>query len=510
MGLENYHFLKKLDNYKNLFRGHSVNTRILNLSIIVTAAVLVISMLSFFLYDYWYQKDYVERRTVYFAHSISLDITGPLSQGTPEKFFNSTSFLNKHFSTTHICIYDTSGALFINYVMKGYEQTNCEQITRLSNYNYLSMTYDYNTIINGPDGKLGELVIRSTLEQVIDRHLMLLPTVFILSLSFMIFIMFWLNRVFRSVTAPMTSLSRIAKDVSVNNNYSLRASTPARNDEIADLVESFNHMLDTIQQREHELHHALEMEEVASKAKSEFLANMSHELRTPLNAIIGFSDIMKNGTLIKLDMDKCQEYAGDINSSANHLLNVISDILDLSKIEAEEMDLTEEELDIHTIIDSSLMFFSESAREKNILFKYSQSEENISILADTRRIKQVFINLMSNAVKFTPDHGEITVEVTVKKSQELEISIQDNGIGMDKYQIEKALKIFGQIESGFNRSYEGTGLGLPLVKALIDMHDGSFVLESKTGLGTRAIITLPKYRVYSEHNKQLSMSHYAG
>jgi len=503
------HFQKMIERVSRLIASNSINSRMLKFSIVLTVVILIFSTLTFFLYDFWYQKKYVERRTEYIAHSITLDILEPLKQNSPEKFFQSSSFLNKHNSITHICVYDPKGDLFLNYHSGGPVQTKCEEISKKSEYDYLSMTYDHNIHIGGADGIMGELVLRTSLEEVIDRHLMLLPSVFFFRLTLITLIMYGLNKIFRGVTAPMTSLAKVAKKISVNHSYSLRARTPTNDDEIADLVESFNHMLDTIQQREAELNHALEMEEVASRAKSEFLANMSHELRTPLNAIIGFSDIMKNNTLIQLDMEKCREYAGDINSSAIHLLKVISDILDLSKIEAKEMDLMEEEMELHRAIDSSLMFFSESAKEKNITIEYTQSEENISILADSRRIKQIMINLMSNAVKFTPENGNITVNARLKKSRELEITIQDNGIGMDENQIKQALKIFGQIESGFNRSYEGTGLGLPLVKALVDMHEGSFDLKSKTGVGTRAIVTLPENRIYSDDNKQLNMSQYA-
>ena len=201
--------------------------------------------------------------------------------------------------------------------------------------------------------------------------------------------------------------------------------------------------------------------------------------------------------LIKIGLDKIREYAGDINSSANHLLRVINDILDLSKIEAADIVLYEEEFELNQVIKSSLKLIQASAKENNITLKYTPPAEGFSVLADPRRIKQILLNLLSNAVKFTLVGGEIKIRTDITDKKELAISITDTGIGMNPDQIKQAMQTFGQIESGFTRSYEGTGLGLPLVNALVEMHDGHFRLESQTGVGTSAIITLPPHRVFA-------------
>jgi len=274
-------------------------------------------------------------------------------------------------------------------------------------------------------------------------------------------------------------------------------SSPSMIREIRDMILATQIFQRTSQKREQKLTQAVEMVELANTAKSEFLANMSHELRTPLNAIIGFSEIMQNGHKINLDLDKCSEYAGDINTSATHLLNVINDILDLSKIEASEIELQELEFEINQVIRSSLRLIKGKAEEHNIALKYTPQKEDFSIFADPRRIKQILLNLLSNAVKFTLEGGEVKIQTNISPQNELIIRITDTGIGMTPDQITQALKTFGQIESSLTRSYQGTGLGLPLVVALVEMHEGNFHLESQLGVGTCAIVTLPSHRVYA-------------
>ena len=273
--------------------------------------------------------------------------------------------------------------------------------------------------------------------------------------------------------------------------------TPSMILEIREMVQAIQVFQKTTKTREQKLSKALEMAEVANTAKSEFLANMSHELRTPLNAIIGFSDILKEGHQIKLDANKVREYAGDINSSATHLLKVINDILDLSKIEAADIELHVKEFNIHSVIKSSLKLVQASAEENNITLVYTPSEVDFTLTADPRRIKQILINLLANAVKFTLNGGEIKIRTDFSAQQDLVITISDTGIGMTSDQITQAMKTFGQIESGIARSYEGTGLGLPLVNALVEMHDGQFQLISKPGVGTSAIISLPHHRIFT-------------
>ena len=239
--------------------------------------------------------------------------------------------------------------------------------------------------------------------------------------------------------------------------------------------------------------------EVANRTKSEFLANMSHELRTPLNAIIGFSDILRLKMLGNYCIDRYQEYATDINDSAIHLLAIINDILDLSKVEAKKIHLDCDKVSMIEIIRPVVSIMDQHIQDKKLkLHIDDESFENILLNVDERRFKQIMLNLLSNAVKFTMPKGKIEISASVHEGEGISIIIRDNGIGMDPDDIPKALTPFIQIDSALNRQYEGTGLGLPLVKKMIELHDGTLRLESQLGAGTKVIIWLPIVRVILE------------
>jgi PAS domain S-box-containing protein len=241
------------------------------------------------------------------------------------------------------------------------------------------------------------------------------------------------------------------------------------------------------------LEEAKTQSELANRAKTEFLATMSHELRTPLNAIIGFSEIIKD-RLFGEAMDKYTDYAVDIFSSGKHLLAIINDILDMSKIEAGQIELYEEDVDVSQVIEGAVKLLRQkidAARVHLIV----ETGDRLLIRADERKLKQILMNLLSNAVKFTPQGGKIAILTSFNSRGDIVIEVNDTGIGMAPDDIPKALAAFGQVDSTLARKHEGTGLGLPLVKALVEIHGGHFVLSSELGRGTKAVVVMPKARV---------------
>ncbi len=247
-------------------------------------------------------------------------------------------------------------------------------------------------------------------------------------------------------------------------------------------------------QAEEELRATKEQAQSANRAKSDFLAKMSHELRTPLNAIIGFSEIIKDGLLGPVGTPKYVEYAHDIHSSGAHLLDIINDILDMSKIEAGGYELQETLVDLPSCIDFAVRMFGQRAHERGIGLE-TQIEDGLPPLwGDERIIRQMLINLLSNAIKFTPEGGAITLEASRQDDGGIALAVADNGIGIAADDVPKVLEPFGQVESAFTRAHTGTGLGLPLVKLMVDMHGGHFGLNSEPGEGTTVTLSFPPQR----------------
>jgi signal transduction histidine kinase len=249
-----------------------------------------------------------------------------------------------------------------------------------------------------------------------------------------------------------------------------------------------------VSRRTAELVIAVKRAHATSQAKTDFLANMSHELRTPLNAIIGFSDMIGRELVGPIGNARYVEYAVDIHGSAQHLLSIINDILDFSKIEAGEMQLQEGPMDIPEAISFCKRLVQHRAAQAEITLHSSVAEEVPLIRADERKIKQALLNLLTNSVKFTPTGGTISVRVAVQDGA-LVLAVSDTGIGMLPDQVAHALEPFGQVDSSLARTTNGTGLGLPLSRALVELHGGTLSVESAVGKGTNVTIVLPSERL---------------
>ena len=238
--------------------------------------------------------------------------------------------------------------------------------------------------------------------------------------------------------------------------------------------------------------------EAASRAKSEFLANMSHELRTPLNAIIGFSEIMQDERFGPMENERYRSYATDIRRSGQHLLDIINDVLDLASIEAGKLHLNEGDVDVRQTVEAAIRIVRGRADERAISISIACTARRTRARGDARKLKQVFINLLSNAVKFSPDGGQISIDLALEPSGELVVSIADKGIGIPPEKLPTIFEPFGLTDQAFSRKYGGTGLGLPLSKAIMELHDGDLAIESRSGVGTKVFVRFPTNRVVAD------------
>ncbi|MDO9418297.1 ATP-binding protein [Pararhizobium sp.] len=249
---------------------------------------------------------------------------------------------------------------------------------------------------------------------------------------------------------------------------------------------------------EDELRNAKRSAETANAHKTDFLARVSHEIRTPLNAIIGFSDMMSSERLGPMGHPRYTEYAGDIGRSGRHVLDIVNDLLDISKIEAGEMELEFTAVGLNEMVSEAVSLVQPQANGQRVIVRTSLSAAVPSVVADSRSIKQIALNILANAIRFTPSGGQIVVSTAYEANGSVVLRIRDTGVGMNRAELEQALKPFRQVTSGTRKRGDGTGLGLPLTKAMVDANRAQFSISSTPSEGTLVEVTFPSQRVLAE------------
>jgi len=287
---------------------------------------------------------------------------------------------------------------------------------------------------------------------------------------------------------------RVVHDVTEQRRHALE--TAAARDRLGDQAERFARLAADLESAKRSAEEARRQAEDASRAKSEFLANMSHELRTPLNAVIGFAQMMAAEMFGRLGNDRYREYCHDILSSGNHLLEVINQLLDLSRIEAGRVMIEEEQVDLAYTIDICQKLVRGRADRKQVTIT-TRCADVPPVLGDDRSLRQILLNLLSNAVKFTPPGGSITIECELEPSGAVRLSVVDTGIGMTPEQLARIGEPFAQGRNSLVTDEIGSGLGLSIVKSLIELHGGALQIESQVSVGTTVSVILPPERVVS-------------
>lgn len=261
-----------------------------------------------------------------------------------------------------------------------------------------------------------------------------------------------------------------------------------------ELLSHRDHLQQLVDEKTQELRDARDRAEAMSQTKSQFFSNMSHELRTPLNAIIGFSHSIREQVFGPIGNPKYSEYIDDIAASGEHLLALINDILDVSAIEAEKLELYEETLNVDEVIQAVHRMASPLATKRQVHLETISVCDLPYLVADERRLKQILLNLLSNAIKFTAPHGQVVLTVSSRSGEGHVFQVKDTGQGMTEDEIVKSMTKFGQVDRATNKDLEGTGLGLPLTQGLVLLHGGLFQIESEKGVGTTVTVSFPEPR----------------
>jgi signal transduction histidine kinase/CheY-like chemotaxis protein len=496
------------------FQHYSISKKLTWMNMLVSGAALLLACAAFFAYDLYTFRTGIVNNLSTEAQIIGSNTVSALVFDDSRTAENTLSALKASPHIRYAAIYTPGGKMFAGYwhdgrgeslplpaIPSGQTQAHWFTGTQIALID---------TIVF--EGKpTGFVYIQSDLSVINDRlksYALIAAAVLLISLVFALLVSRVSQRV---ISEPVVQLAQTVRVVSSEKNYSIRAVASGSHDEVSTLIAAFNEMLAQIQERDAALQQAhaelerrveertaqlaaankeLELKnrevERATKLKSQFLASMSHELRTPLNAIIGFSDLLVDKGAGPLT-DKQGRFVGHVRDGARHLLQLINDILDLSKIEAGQLDMHYEDIQIHDALPEVLSTIRPLSMSKNITVEQNL-DPDARVRADRVRFKQILYNLLSNAVKFTPKGGRVTIDCR-KKDNFISISVSDTGVGIRSEDQAMIFEEFRQVEGN---TQEGTGLGLAITKRLVEQQGGRISLESELGKGSRFSFTLPQ------------------
>jgi len=491
----------------------SIKKRLTLLITVVSAIAIVMTTVIVTAIGIYHMRQNITERLVDIAQIfgksnlvyINFNQNDPVTKNMVDVFSTKPSILR-------VCMYDNAGKVAASYFTLELVDKSCPDISAQAfgvsrtdkGISITKKLEEENTINLNPGGGSPVIYLESDMGEVDNYVIKQIMIGICVILGFIAICYFIALTMQRHISNPLLELAYTARRVSAENDYSLRVKTEnmptvKTENEIDTLIHAFNAMLEEIQERDRkvssqneELGKAKRQAESANIAKSHFLANISHELRTPLNAIIGFSSVFKEQLFGTLGNDKYMEYAEDINHAGVHLLDIINDILDLSKAESGQMQLVFERLDVRKVLTKCVSLVDKKAKEGNITLEMDIQEDLPELIADRLRFAQIILNILSNAVKFSHQGGTVSISVaTLMRSNihtDFIIKIRDNGIGIKRENIPQIFQSFDQVDSDLNRRYNGIGLGLPLTRNLVELHYGKISINSEIDKGTEVTL----------------------